>query len=661
MNNNPTTNSPSELPLQGIEGLGLEGSFGFIKVAAAIPEVRVADCVFNASKIKELIEKAAAEGVEVICFPELSITSYSCGDLFFQKQLLDNAEKALEKLVAETAKLDIFSIVGMPVRVANQLYNCAVVFCRGEIIQVFPKTNLPSTGQFYEKRWFTSGDIITTDSFQIAGQTSFLSTNHIIATNHFSFGVEIGEDLWSPQPPSSELAVNGAEIIFNLSASNELVGKHAYRKQLIEQQSARLHCGYVYASAGFGESSTDLVFTGNALIAENGEMLAESERFSFEPQLIISEIDVDKLRAERLRNSNFFNRRGYPNFMEIPHYLNENSKKELRFKLTRKINPHPFIPSPEKRDESCREVFEIQASGLAKRWKHTGTDKLVIGISGGLDSTLALLVCVKTADKLGYDRKRIWGITMPGFGTTSRTKNNAVELMELLGVSTMEIDIKDACLQHFKDIGHDPNIHDVTYENVQARERTQILMDLANKQNGLVVGTGDLSEIALGWCTYNGDHISMYSVNSGIPKTLIRYLTDWVSEQLDEKTAKILQDILHTPVSPELLPGDEKGEIRQKTEDLIGPYELHDFFLYYLVRFGFTPEKIQFLAKHAFGEKYTEETINKWLNVFLRRFTTQQFKRSCSPDGPKVGSVNLSPRGDWKMPSDAVVGKDLIG
>ncbi len=628
-------------------------NFGFIKVAAAIPEVRVADCAFNASKIKELIEKAAADGVEIICFPELSITSYSCADLFFQQQLLDNAERALEKLLEETAELDIISIVGMPVRMGNQLYNCAVVFCQGEIIHVFPKINLPNNSEFYEKRWFTSGESAAPENLTLAGQEAFLSTNHIIKTNNFTFSVEICEDLWLPQPPSSELAVNGAEIIFNLSASNELVGKQAYRRQLIEQQSARCHCGYVYASAGFGESTTDLVFSGNALIAENGTMLAESKRFSFEPQLVITEIDVERLRAERLRNTNFFKKRDYTNYFESVFNIERENTPE-NFTLTRKINPHPFIPSPEKRDESCNEIFEIQVGGLAKRWHHTGIDKLVIGVSGGLDSTLALLVCVKTADKLGYDRKRILGITMPGFGTTDRTYNNALELMKSLGVSMIEINIKEASLQHFKDIGHDPDVHDVTYENVQARERTQILMDLANKHYGLVVGTGDLSEIALGWSTYNGDHMSMYSVNSGVPKTLVRYLVDWASGQLDEKSAAILQDVLHTPVSPELLPGDEKGEIRQKTEDIIGPYELHDFFLYYFMRFGFTPEKIRFLTKQAFGEKYSEETIEKWLNLFLKRFFRQQFKRSCSPDGPKVGSVNLSPRGDWRMPSDAV-------
>lgn len=642
--NKTTINSP-------FKGLG-DKSFGFIKVASAIPALRVADCTYNTSKIRELIEKADAEGVEIICFPELSITSYSCADLFFQKQLLDNAEQALENLMKETAELDIISIVGIPVRIENRLYNCAVVFCKGEITHVVPKINLPNNNGFSEKRWFTSGEMLQSGNIMLAGQEAFIDTKYIIKTNDFTFGIEISEDLWMPTPPSSDLAVNGAEIIFNLSATNELVGKHTYRKQLIEQQSARCYCGYVYSSAGYGESTTDLVFSGNAFIAENGKILAESERFTIEPQLIITEIDVERLRAERLKNSNFFNKRDYADFYGIHCFFERKNKSKID-RLTREINPHPFIPTADKRDESCREIFEIQIGGLAKRWQHTRINKLVIGVSGGLDSTLALLVCAKTADKLGYDRKRILGVTMPGFGTTKRTYNNALELMKSLGITMLEVDIKDACLQHFKDIGHDPEIHDVTYENVQARERTQILMNLANKQNGFVIGTGDLSEMALGWSTYNGDHMSMYSINSGIPKTLIRYLIDWASEQLDKKTAEILQDILHTPVSPELLPGDEKGEIQQKTEDIVGPYELHDFFLYYFVRFGFTPEKILFLAKQAFEEKYSVETIKKWLKLFLKRFFQQQFKRSCTPDGPKVGSVNLSPRGDWKMPSDA--------
>ncbi|HNX88955.1 MAG TPA: NAD(+) synthase, partial [Paludibacteraceae bacterium] len=471
---------------------------------------------------------------------------------------------------------------------------------------------------------------------------------------NFTFGIEICEDLWMPIPPSSHLAIQGAEVLFNLSASNELIAKNIYRQQLVEQQSARCIAGYVYTSAGHGESTTDLVFSGNTLIAENGKVLAKGERFSFEPQLTITEIDIERLRADRMHNNNFFNEKEENAYFEIDCTDNLSKPGDINFKLTRKVDQHPFVPPMSVRDESCSEIFAIQVGGIAKRWQHTHAENLIIGISGGLDSTLALLVCVKTADKLGYDRKRIMGVTMPGFGTTDRTYNNALELMKSLGITMKEISIKEACLLHFRDIGHDPKVHDVTYENVQARERTQILMDLSNKYNGLVVGTGDLSESALGWSTYNGDHMSMYAVNSGVPKTLVRYMVGWAAHQLDDHSEKILTDILDTPVSPELLPFDENGEIAQKTEDIVGPYELHDFFLYYFVRFGFTPEKILFLAKTAFEGKYPDDFIEKWLKVFLKRFFQQQFKRSCIPDGPKVGSINLSPRGDWRMPSDAV-------
>lgn len=628
--------------------------YGFIKVAAAIPELRVADCTFNASKIKELIEKAEVESVEIICFPELSITAYTCADLFFQKRLLDNAEFALKDLIESTSGYNVTSIVGMPVRKGNQLFNAAIVFKKGEILGVIPKINLPNNNEFYEKRWFASGGSVYSKNINLAGQETFFGSNYIFRFNDFNFGVEVCEDLWMPIPPSSRLAVNGAEIIFNLSASNELIAKHIYRRQLVEQQSARCIAGYVYTSAGHGESTTDLVFSGNALIAENGKTIAEGERFSFQPQLIISEIDIERLKVDRMKNSNFFNEKEESSYFEIDCTDDNQQNVNDKFKLSRKIDQYPFVPPVKVRDESCNEIFSIQVGGMAKRWQHTHSEKLVIGISGGLDSTLALLVCIKTADKLGYDRKRILGITMPGFGTTDRTYNNAIELMKALGVSMMEISIKDACLLQFRDIGHDPEIHDLTYENVQARERTQILMDLANKHNGLVVGTGDLSEMALGWSTYNGDHMSMYSLNSGVPKTLVRFLVAWAAQQVDKKSEEILSDVLETPVSPELLPGNENGEIKQKTEDIIGPYELHDFFLYYFVRFGFTPEKILFLAKTAFEEKYSEEIIEKWLKLFLKRFFQQQFKRSCVPDGPKVGSINLSPRGDWRMPSDAV-------
>lgn len=627
-------------------------NYGFIKVASAIPELRVADCKFNISKIEELIRKAEEKHVRIICFPEMSITAYSCGDLFFQQKLVGDAESALKDLIESTASLPITVIVGMPILHGNQVFNSAVVFNSGKILGAVPKINLPNNNEFYEKRWFTTGLNATSSPIHLAGQTCILSPNIIFRYNNVKFGIEICEDLWMPIPPSSHLAINGADIIFNPSASNELTAKNSYRRQLIEQQSARCSSGYIYSAAGHGESTTDLVFSGNALIAENGNILAQSERFSFQPQIVISEIDIERLRADRLRNSNFFND-ATPDKYAVIECVDE-PRRNVDVHLTRTINPHPFVPAPGIRDESCNEIFSIQIGGLAKRWQHTRLDKLVIGISGGLDSTLALIVCVKTADKLGFDRKRILGITMPGFGTTDRTYNNAIELMKSLGISQMEIPIKDACLLHFKDIGHDPNQHDVTYENVQARERTQLLMDLANKHNGLVVGTGDLSEMALGWSTYNGDHISMYGVNSGVPKTLVRYLVDWAASKLDEKSATILRDILNTPVSPELLPSDENGEIKQKTEDIVGPYELHDFFLYYFIRFGFSPKKILYLAQTAFGTKYSKEIIEKWLRLFLKRFFQQQFKRSCVPDGPKVGSINLSPRGDWRMPSDAV-------
>ncbi len=639
----------------------METNFGFIIVAAAVPELRVSDASFNAAKIIELMHAAEEKRAQVVCFPELCVSGYTCADLFFQKQLLDEAEEALAKLVDETAELNILSIVGMPVRKNNQLFNAAVVFGRGEILGVIPKINLPNNNEFYEKRWFASGNIVTAGYIQLSGQETNFGTNYYFRTNDFTFGIEVCEDLWMPVPPSSHLAIQGAEILFNLSASNELIAKHIYRQQLVEQQSARCIAGYVYTSAGHGESTTDLVFSGNTLIVENGKVLAKGERFSFEPQLTISEIDIERLRADRMRNTNFFNEREEDAYFEIDCTYNDPVAENKDFKLIRAIDQHPFVPPVNVRDESCHEIFSIQVGGIAKRWQHTHSEHLIIGISGGLDSTLALLVCVKTADKLGYDRKRILGVTMPGFGTTDRTYNNAIDLMKALGITLMEINIKEACLQHFKDIGHNPEVHDVTYENVQARERTQILMDLANKHNGLVVGTGDLSESALGWSTYNGDHMSMYAVNSGVPKTLVRYLVGWAAHQLDEQSEKILTDILDTPVSPELLPYDKNGDIVQKTEDIVGPYELHDFFLYYFVRFGFTPEKILFLATTAFEGKYTREVIVKWLKVFLKRFFQQQFKRSCIPDGPKVGSINLSPRGDWRMPSDAALVDWLIG
>ncbi|MFV0471088.1 MAG: NAD(+) synthase [Paludibacteraceae bacterium] len=625
--------------------------YGFVRVAAAVPELRVADCKFNTAKIKELVSLAVKNGVQAVCFPELSITGYTCADLFFQKKLLDDSENALAEIISFSMDKDITILVGMPVRFNKQIFNVAVVIRKGDILGVVPKINLPNNNEFYEKRWFASGADIRNEQIILTGKSAAFSRQLIFETRDYSFAIEICEDLWMPIPPSSYLCVQGADFIFNLSASNELIAKNRYRENLILQQSARCYSGYIYSSAGNGESTTDVVYSGSAIIAENGKLLKEGERFNFESQLIFSELDVELLRNERMKNSNYHFDVHTPQAEKVTFDDNLSTQK---FELSRQFLPHPFIPALTMRDESCEEIFSIQVGGLAKRWQHTRSENVIVGISGGLDSTLALLVCVKTADKLGYNRKKVIGVTMPGFGTTDRTYHNAVSLMQSLGITAQEISIKEAALQHFKDIGHNPDIHDVTYENVQARERTQILMDLSNKYNGFVVGTGDLSEMALGWSTYNGDHISMYAVNNGVPKTLVRYLVNWAATQLDSASKEILEDIIKTPVSPELLPPTKDGEILQKTEETVGPYELHDFFLYYFVRFGFSPKKIHFLACNAFIDKYDTETIEKWLRVFLKRFFAMQFKRSCIPDGPKVGSINLSPRGDWRMPSDAI-------
>jgi len=627
---------------------------GYIRIAAAIPEVRVSDCRWNVLEKGKLIDQAIQQQVEIITFPELSVTAYTCGDLFFQQKLLNQSLEALQQLLLKSSESRLIIIAGMPVLVDDRLFNVAVVLQSGNILGIVPKTHLPNHNEFYEKRWFAAATEACRREIQLNGQLVAFGTDLLFEYGDAVFGIEICEDLWVPQPPSTQAAMQGATLIFNLSATNELAGKNAYLRQLIGQQSARTHTGYVYASAGIGESSTDLVYTGNGIIAENGQLIAVSERFKQSEQLVVSEIDIEKLKAERLRNTNFFNERS-----PVPYRRIRADYHPVDFgSMSRKIQPHPFVPETDKRSESCEEIFAIQAAGLTQRWRHTGAQTLVLGISGGLDSTLALLVSVKAADLLGYQRERILGITMPGFGTTGRTYANAVQLIKSLGVSFREISIKEACLQHFSDIGHDASVHDVTYENTQARERTQLLMDIANQTGGLVVGTGDLSELALGWATYNGDHMSMYGVNSGVPKTLVRYLVDWASQQTDEATHAVLQDILATPVSPELLPAGDNDSIQQKTEDIVGPYELHDFFLYYMIRFGFSPEKILYLAKQAFSAQenetnYDEATIQKWLKIFLKRFYNQQFKRSCMPDGPKVGSINLSPRGDWRMPSDA--------
>lgn len=629
--------------------------YGFVKVAAAIPQVKIADCQYNAEQAESLIAKAEGSGVQVIVFPELNLTGYSCGDLFGQTLLLEQAELGLMRVMNNTRQLDIISIVGMPVRVESVLMNCAVVIQKGKILGIVPKTYLPNYKEFYEHRWFASAFTYTDEVVvRLCGQLAPVSANLLFETSEVRFGIELCEDVWAPVPPSSALALKGADIIFNLSADTENISKHQYLRSLLAQQSARCLTGYVFASSGFGESTTDVVFAGNALIYENGVLLAASERFSFDKQLVMSEIDVERLRGERLLNTTFA--ASVRQMDGCPAKVIQTERvPEKELSLTRKIEPHPFVPAGgELLDGRCEEIFSIQIAGLAKRLVHTGCKTVVVGISGGLDSTLALLVCVKTFDKLGLSRKGIVGITMPGFGTTGRTHHNAVELMRSLGVTSREISIREACIQHFKDIGHDLDVHDVTYENSQARERTQILMDYANKIGGLVIGTGDLSELALGWATYNGDHMSMYGVNASIPKTLVRYLVNWVAETgVDADSRATLLDIIDTPISPELIPADENGNIKQKTEDLVGPYELHDFFLYHFLRFGFRPAKIYYLACVAFRGNYDDATIKKWLTNFFRRFFTQQFKRSCLPDGPKVGSVSLSPRGDWRMPSDA--------
>ncbi|MBO4665257.1 MAG: NAD(+) synthase [Paludibacteraceae bacterium] len=636
----------------------MKTNFGFVRVAAAVPTMRVADSAYNVKQVKEQILEAVEEGVEVICFPELTVTGYTCADLFFTQQLQFNALQALEQICLFTREQPIIVLVGAPLKVDNNLYNCAFVMTDGEVVGVVPKINLPNTGEFYEKRWFTSGRATREHdgkpripTVELWGGDVPFGTDLLFMTRDYCFGIEICEDLWSPLPPSTQLAIQGAEIIFNLSSSNCLTGKHAYRRQMITQQSARVHCGYVYTSSGVGESTTDVVFSGSTYIAENGELLEQGERFQRENYMVISEIDIERLRTDRQRNTNFTkDQHGHYRKINVAPIERES---EFTESTHRHFSPLPFIPAKGDEDSYCGDVFAIQTSALARRWEHTHAETIVLGVSGGLDSTLALLVAVQTADKLGYDRERVIGVTMPGFGTSDRTYQNALSLMEQLGITIQEISIREMATQHLQDIGHDLETHDITYENAQARIRTLVLMDLANKHNGLVLGTGDLSELALGWCTYSGDQMSMYGVNAGIPKTLVRFLVRYAAENLfDEQTRRVLLDVVDTPVSPELLPADEKGEIAQKTEDKIGPYELHDFFIYYYLRYGFTREKIAYMALQAFEDKYSEDEIIKWLNVFMRRFFMQQFKRSCMPDGPKVVPVSLSPRGDLRMPSD---------
>ena len=649
--------------------------YGLIKVAAAIPGVRVADVDYNRQQIESLIAQAEGKGAEIIVFPELSLTGYTCQDLFQQQLLLDKAEEAVLVLLDFTRKLDIIAVIGLPVRIGSLLYNCAAVIQHGCLLGIVPKTYLPNYGEFYEKRWFASATDLMPQEIYLAGSPVMVSNEPLVfrTCDGVGFGIEICEDVWAPLPPSNNLALAGADIILNLSATDELVGKHDYLCSLLAQQSARMICGYVYSSCGFGESTQDVVYGGNALIFENGKLIAEASRFALEPQMRVQQIDIDRLRADRQNNTTFRTAQNGA----TARFIDAKPITPRDFELIRPVNPHPFIPADDMMGESCEEILNIQTLGLCKRLQHTHCDKAVIGISGGLDSTLALLVTVRAFDRLGLSRQGIIGITMPGFGTTDRTHKNAVLLMNALGITQREISIAKAVTQHFEDIGHDKTVHDVTYENAQARERTQILMDVANQVGGLVIGTGDLSELALGWCTYNGDQMSMYGVNASVPKTLVQYLIRFESEQLrvksEESAAAVpsgedlaaansslftlhssLEDVLDTPISPELTPADAEGNIQQKTEDLVGPYELHDFFLYYMLRWGFRPQKIFILAQSAFKDKYDDDTIRKWLQTFCRRFFSQQFKRSCMPDGPKVGSVSLSPRGDWRMPSDAM-------
>lgn len=626
----------------------------FIKVGSACPKTKVADVIYNVENICSCIDESYNKEVKFIVFPELCVTSYTCGDLFLTSSLLDKALDGIKIICEKSINKDMLIAVGTPLVHNNVLYNCAFLIFEGKILGIVPKSYIPNYSEFYEKRWFTEAAMLIDETVNLQFQNDIpFGTNLIFACGDYKFGIEICEDLWVTIPPSSYLSLLGANIIGNLSASNELVSKKDYRLSLVSNQSARCMTSYIYSSAGVHESTTDLLFSGHLIISENGSILKENNRFQRENEVITSCIDIFKLNSERLKNLSY---RASSQMVPFKSKIISFNFKNVEVKeFDRYVDKHPFVPSNEhERDERCKEIFNIQASALAKRLEHTNLKKAVIGISGGLDSTLALLVVVKTFKLLGIDNKNIITITMPGFGTTDRTYNNALTLCNELGTDLREINIVNAALQHFEDIGHDKDIHDVTYENVQARERTQILMDLANKEGGLLIGTGDLSELALGWCTYNGDHMSMYSVNPSIPKTLVRYLVKYVAEkESNEEVSHTLLDVLDTPVSPELLPKSEKGDIVQKTEDIVGPYELHDFFLYHFIKHGSSKERILLLAETAFKGDYSKEEIEKWLDKFIYRFFTQQFKRSALPDGPKVGSISLSPRGDWRMPSDA--------
>lgn len=629
-------------------------NFGYMRIAAAVPIMNVADPMFNVKEIVSMVKTAyEAKNTKIILFPELCITGYTCGDLFNQKALLKGAEEALYILLEETKHLNILIAVGMPVNADNQLFNCAVLLKEGKILGIVPKTYVPNYNEFYEKRWFASSTSRISDNLIICGQQVPFNENILFkdTLSDLSIGIDVCEDLWVNIPPSSYHTLYGANLILNLSASNETIGKPDYRRELVKVQSAKCVTAYAFSSSGQTESTTDVVFSGHAMISENGAIINEN-RFSVDSNIIYGDIDIEKLMSDRYKFNTYMVKHDKLTYQYVNFELGYSENEELE----RDIDPMPFVPSDkEERNKRCREILNIQSAGLYQRLNKIGATKAVIGISGGLDSTLALLVAVEAFKKLKLPMENIIAITMPGFGTTSRTYNNALVLMKELGVTTREISIKEACIQHFKDIGHDINKHDVTYENSQARERTQILMDIANMENGLVIGTGDLSELALGWATYNGDHMSMYGVNASIPKTLVRYVVKWYAEE--ESTGEIknaLLDVCDTPVSPELLPPDKEGNIAQFTEKAIGSYELNDFFLYQMIRNGYEPEKIYFLAKKAFNKDlYSDEVILETLKKFYRRFFTQQFKRSCMPDGVKVGSVSLSPRGDWKMPSDA--------
>ena len=625
---------------------------GFIKVAAGTPEIRVADCTYNAQQCLTLMRQAAEQGVKVLCLPELCLTGYTCGDLFLQESLLQGAEDALAHIIRETKDLDLVTALGVPVRYHGKLFNCAAVLCRGELLGLVPKLNLPNYTEFYEGRWFTSGRVLLGTDFCIpfAGQENVEFSPGLVFRcadlPQLCIGVEICEDLWVADTPSTRLAQGGATLILNPSASDETVCKDDYRRTLLSATSGRLVCGYVYADAGWGESSTDLIYAGHSLIAENGTILAQRR---FETGLTVTELDLEKLCHERQRMSTF--PADAPDL--FPQYFRLNVEETT---LTRPVAKNPFVPADHgDRAARCQEILTLSALGLKKRLAHTGARTAVVGLSGGLDSTLALLITARAMAMLDRPMTDILAVTMPCFGTTSRTKSNAEILAERIGTTFDTVDIGDAVKVHFRDIGQSMDDLSVTFENGQARERTQVLMDLANRTGGMVIGTGDLSELALGWATYNGDHMSMYAVNAGIPKTLVRHLVAYVADEAetrDPKLSAVLRDILDTPVSPELLPPKD-GEIAQRTEELVGPYELHDFFLYYAVRWGFTPGKIYRLAQYALGDTYDNATLLRWLDNFYRRFFAQQFKRSCLPDGPKVGSVTLSPRGDWRMPSDA--------